>query len=142
MAASFSTCFVPSCDSRGHFHVTPDAGWPADLVAPESPELRRQSVHWALDRLPDVFRSKAGGLDPAVLIWILESLLEAQVTALRRLYGIARTQPEVTHVTEIVDIMDLLAQTGAALVRAQREVAMVKSALALSGGHNGDSLLD
>jgi hypothetical protein len=119
--------------------VTTVPGWPQDLVNPSSSEFEFQSVRWLLDRLPDVFRSPGDQLDPVALVWVLEGLIDAQVVALRQMFGTARTQDGVTDITVL---MDGIARAGASLVRIQREVKLVKSALATLGRANGESLLD
>jgi hypothetical protein len=55
------------------------------------------------------------------------------------MFGTARTQDGVTDITVL---MDGIARAGASLVRIQREVKLVKSALATLGRVNGESLLD
>ncbi len=118
--------------------MTP-AGWPGDLIDPASPEFERQSVRWALDRLPDSFRTAPCKSDAVALVWILEGLIDAQISALRFLHGTARTQSGVTDVT---DLIESIALAGAKLVRDKREAELVASALEGNQGKNRDSLLD
>lgn len=108
-------------------------------MAPDNSEFEYQSVRWILDRLPDAFRLPSGTTDPVALVWILEGLLESQILALRRMYGTARTQEGVTDIT---GLMEGLEQAGASLVKVQREVALVSTALALFRSNNRESLLD
>lgn len=119
--------------------MTAVPGWPQDLINPSSSEFEFQSVRWLLDRLPDAFRFPGDQLDPVALVWVLEGLIDAQVVALRQMFGTARTQGSVTDITVF---MDGIARAGASLVRIQREVKLVKSALATLGRANGESLLD
>lgn len=114
-------------------------GWPGNLVDPNSPEFENQSIQWILDRLPSVFRSVSCKSDPVALVWVLENLVEAQVTALRQLNAIARTQSDVTDITML---MDAIAQAESASVRTHRETELVRAALAVVRGRNSQSLLD
>lgn len=119
--------------------MTSSPGWPPDLVNPDSAEFEYQSVRWILDRLPDAFRLTRGTTDPVALVWILDGLLESQILALRRMYGTARTQEGVTDIT---GLMEGLEQAGASLLKIQREVTLVSSALAMLRRNNRESLLD
>ena len=115
------------------------AGWPGDLIDPDSPDFEYQSLQWVLDRLPDAFRTAPCKSDPVALVWILQSLLENQISALRVLNGTARTQ---SGVTDITGLMESIAYAEAILMRDRREMELVKSAVEGNKGKNREVLLD
>lgn len=102
-------------------------GWPADLVSPFDPEFSGQVSRWLLERLPGEFRDTGIRNDPIALAWVLHERVRSDIELMRRLYATARVSsgsptPSV--------LLEALSQIGGQLLRTDREVNSVASAIA------------
>jgi hypothetical protein len=120
--------------------TNPPAGWPNDLVSAHDPEFAGQVSRWVLERLPSEFRATAITRDPVAAAWVLQERVRSDIELMRRLYATARTS---SGSAAPADVLESLSQVGAQLLRAEREVNCVVSALtALDHDRSNTSDLD
>ncbi len=120
--------------------TNPPAGWPNDLVSAHDPEFAGQVSRWVLERLPGEFRATAITRDPVAAAWVLQERVRSDIELMRRLYATARTS---SGSAAPADVLESLSQVGAQLLRAEREVNCVVSALtALDHDRSNTSDLD
>ncbi|MCH9840991.1 MAG: hypothetical protein K0U56_07975 [Actinomycetia bacterium] len=110
--------------------IQPEVGWPTDLVAPHDPEFAGQVCRWLLDRLPGEFRNSPSRNDPVALAWVLKERVNSEIDLMRNLYATARTG---SGSLQVEALLESLSSSGAYLVRTDREVKSVCSALAANG---------
>lgn len=103
------------------------AGWPKDLVSSFDPEFSGQVSRWLLERLPGEFRDTEIRNDPIALSWILHERVRSDLDLMRRLYATARVSSGSTNPSVL---LDALSELGAHLLRTEREVNSVVSAIA------------
>lgn len=115
-------------------------GWPSDLVSAHDPEFAGQVSRWLLERLPGEYRDTGIRSDPTALVWVLQERVRSDIELTRRLYATARTSSGATMPTVL---LEALSEMGAHLIRADREVNSVASAIkAMDHGALNDSDLD
>jgi hypothetical protein len=107
--------------------IRPPAGWPTDLVSSFDPEFLGQVCRWLLERLPGEFRDTEIRSDPIALSWVLHERTKSDLELMRRLYATARVSSGSTRPSEL---LEALSEIGAQLLRTEREVNSVVSAIA------------
>lgn len=116
------------------------AGWPTDLVSSFDPEFSGQVCRWLLERLPGEFRDTAIRNDPIALAWVLQERVGSDIELMRRLYATARVS---SGSAAPLVLLEALSEIGAQLLRTEREVKSVVSAVgALDHGKLNVSDLD
>ncbi len=101
-------------------------GWPVDLVSSFSPEFAGQVSRWLLDRLPGEFRDTKIRNEPVALAWVLQERVRSDIDLMRRLYATARMSSGSANPSVL---LEALSEIGAQLLRTEREVSVVVSAI-------------
>ena len=103
------------------------AGWPTDLVSSFDPEFPGQVSRWLLERLPGEFRDTEIRNDPIALVWVLHERVRSDIELMRRLYATARISSGSATPSVLLEALSVI---GARLLRTEREVNSVMSAIA------------
>jgi hypothetical protein len=106
--------------------IIPPPGWPTDLVSSFDPEFSGQVCRWLLERLPGEFRDTEIRNDPIALSWVLHERTKSDLELMRRLYATARVSSGSASPSEL---LEALSEIGAQLLRTEREVNSVASAI-------------
>ena len=114
-------------------------GWPSGVVLPTDPDFETSITKWLLDQVPGEFRSTPLVRDPIALGWVVRHIIADQISSLRRLYSLSRSEESVSDITAT---MNALSTVGADLVRVLREVDLVRSFLLAGTGISPGSDLD
>lgn len=118
-------------------------GWPRDLPPAGTAEFGDRVVLWLLDRSPVDFRTSPLRHMPLALCCVIGHSLEGILSGIRNAYRGARTElGDLMTPAEFLSLQNALEAQGARVAAAQREVALVESALrrASTGGNTSDHL--
>jgi hypothetical protein len=106
-------------------------GWPKQVPPAGSPDWEQKATAWLLDLSRAEYRGHPIlRKHPAVLAWLVEQNLDAQLTAARHAYATARSEVGGTLAANVLtELLTALEADGAALLATQREVRLVGAAL-------------
>lgn len=106
-------------------------GWPRDLPDPGSAAFADRVVGWLLDRGPADLRASDLRHLPLALAHVVAHVVEGEVSGLRSAYARVRVDlAEAYAAADIARVLAALEAEGARLLAVQREVMLVREALA------------